>query len=143
MVAPGDGIVVDENDCVYDNISGNRNARDIPGNYVIIDHLNSEFSMLAHFKKGSILVVKDEQVSAGDPIGQCGNSGHSNLPHFHYHLHNTPNWLDGEEPLKAFCSFKDRKGNLLGEVMGYKILNMFFNCTFACEKTVPKSWLRK
>lgn len=96
VVAPGDGVVVDANDGVYDNIPGNRNIYDIPGNYVVIDHLNGEFSMLAHFKKGSVLVEKGEQVKAGAPIGQCGNSGHSNLPHLHYHLQNTPRWLDGE-----------------------------------------------
>ncbi len=96
IIAPGDGVVVDTKDGVFDNIPGKKNTKDIPGNYVVIDHLNGEFSMLAHFKKDSVLVKQGDKVRAGDPIGQCGNSGHSNLPHLHYHLQTTPNWLDGE-----------------------------------------------
>ncbi len=96
IIAPGDGVVADAKDGVHDNIPGKRNAREIPGNYVVIDHLNGEFSMLAHFKKDSVLVTQGDEVKAGDPLGQCGNSGHSNLPHLHYHLQTTPNWLDGE-----------------------------------------------
>lgn len=61
-------------------------SKDITGNYVIIDHLNGVFSMLAHFENGSVSIQKGEQIRAGFPIRQCGNSGHSNLPHLHYHL---------------------------------------------------------
>lgn len=96
VIAPGDGVVVDVRDGVFDNIPGKKNTKYIPGNYIIIDHLNGEFSMLAHFKKGSILVRKGEKVRAGIPIGECGNSGHSNLPHLHYHLQTTGRWHDGE-----------------------------------------------
>ncbi len=96
IIAPGDGIVFDTKDGVSENIPGRRNIMNIPGNYVIIDHLNGEFSMLAHFQKGSVSVKAGDKVKAGDPIGRCGNSGHSNLPHLHYHLQNTPRWLDGE-----------------------------------------------
>lgn len=102
---PGEGVVVDAKDGVYDNIPGLRNTRDIPGNYVIIDHLNGEFSILAHFKNGSVLVKEGDKVGAGDLIGQCGNSGHSNLPHLHYHLQNTSRWLDGEGLPAQFRNF--------------------------------------
>ena len=105
VVAPGDGIVVDVRDGVYDNIPGKRNTRDIPGNYVVIDHLNGEFSLLAHLKQSSVSVKQDAQVKAGDPIGQCGNSGNSNLPHLHYHLQNTPRWLDGEGLPAQFMNY--------------------------------------
>ncbi|MDH3692973.1 MAG: M23 family metallopeptidase [Gammaproteobacteria bacterium] len=96
IVAPGDGTVVDVLDGVHVNIPGERNKKDIPGNYVVIEHGNGEFSMLAHFRNGSVRVQKKQKVLAGDPLGECGNSGHSNLPHLHYHLQNTPRWLDGE-----------------------------------------------
>lgn len=96
IIAPGDGLVVDAKDGVFDNIPGKKNTKDIPGNYVVIDHLNGEFSMLAHFKKGSVLVRIGEKVRAGTLIGECGNSGHSNLPHLHYHLQTTGRWHDGE-----------------------------------------------
>ena len=95
IIAPGNGTVVDAKDGVYDNIPGSRNYRDVPGNYVVIDHHNGEYSMLAHFKQHSIKVKQGDAVKAGTPIGQCGNSGNSNLPHLHYHLQNTPHWLNG------------------------------------------------
>lgn len=33
--------------------------------------------------------------------------------------------MNNEEPLKSFCSLKDQEGNIIGGVMGYKILNFF------------------
>lgn len=96
IIAPGNGVVADARDGVPDNVVGKRNIRDIPGNYVVIDHLNGEFSMLAHFMNGSVQVRKGERVRSGTPLGKCGNSGNSNLPHLHYHLQNTPQWLNGE-----------------------------------------------
>ena len=47
------------------------------GNYVVIEHPNKEYSMIAHFKNGSILVKEGEQVKEGQLLGQCGNSGNS------------------------------------------------------------------
>lgn len=96
IVAPGDGLVIDVRDGVRDNVPGTRNVHDIPGNFVVIDHLNGEFSMLAHFMNGSVEVEKGDRVRRGASLGKCGNSGNSNLPHLHYHLQNTPRWLDGE-----------------------------------------------
>jgi len=34
--------------------------------------------------------------------------------------------MNGEEPLKAYCSFKDKNRNIIGSIMGYKALNLFF-----------------
>lgn len=96
VIAPGNGVIIDSKDGMFDNVPGNRNDKGLAGNYIVIDHLNGEFSMLAHFQKDSILVKKGDTVKAGDPIGRCGNSGRSNLPHLHYHLQNSPRWHDGE-----------------------------------------------
>jgi hypothetical protein len=56
------------------------------GNCVIIDHGNSEYSVLAHMQQGSITVKVGEQVAAGQVIGRLGNSGDSSGPHLHYQL---------------------------------------------------------
>lgn len=96
VVAPGDGVIADSRDGIFDNIPGHRNDKGLAGNYVVIDHLNGEFSMLAHFQKGSVLVSEGDSVRAGEPIGKCGNSGRSNLPHLHYHLQNSALWLVGD-----------------------------------------------
>ncbi len=34
--------------------------------------------------------------------------------------------MGGEKPLKAYCSFKDRDGNIIGSIMDYKASNLFF-----------------
>jgi murein DD-endopeptidase MepM/ murein hydrolase activator NlpD len=53
-------------------------------NYVIIacDGFNI---FLAHFKKDSVEVRKDELVKVGQRIGLVGNSGYSDAPHLHIH----------------------------------------------------------
>jgi murein DD-endopeptidase MepM/ murein hydrolase activator NlpD len=66
------------------------------GNTVVIDHGNGEFSMLAHLKRGSVKVKVGDKVTAGQQIGQCGNSGNSPIPHLHYHLQTTGVWFKGE-----------------------------------------------
>lgn len=95
VMAPGDGVVSDVKDGIIDNIPGERNPKEVPGNFVVIDHGNGEFSMIAHLQEGSVLVNKGDIVQAGMVIGRCGNSGNSAQPHLHYHLQNTPRWLDG------------------------------------------------
>jgi hypothetical protein len=100
--APGDGkIIALENDIEdndrpgtvnnTNNIDGNTAA----GNYIIIDHLNGEYSTLAHFKKETIIVSVGDTVIKGQEVGKAGNSGNSTGPHLHYHLQNTPYLLEG------------------------------------------------
>lgn len=96
IFAPGDGAVVEANDGVADNVPGEMNRKCVPGNHVVIDHGNSEFSFLAHLKNGTVRVQREQNVRAGDPIGECGNSGNSSEPHLHYHLQNTAILFKGE-----------------------------------------------
>lgn len=58
------------------------------GNYIVIDHLNGEVSLLAHLNDGSITVEVGQTVNAGDLIGKIGNSGDSTYPHLHFQLEN-------------------------------------------------------
>lgn len=62
----------------------------VAGNCVIIDHGNSEYSVLMHLQHGSVTVKAGERVSAGQVIGKLGNSGNSFGPHLHYHLQAGP-----------------------------------------------------
>ncbi len=68
-----------------------------PGNHVVIDHGNGEFSLLAHFQAGSVLVKLGDHVAQGQPLGKLGSSGDTNTPHLHYQLHSGPDivWSDG------------------------------------------------
>ncbi len=123
VLAPGNGIIVE----VVNNIKDNK-VGDMPegaGNLVIIDHENGEFSALAHFKQGSIVVKKGDSVVSGQFLGLCGNSGHSLMPHLHYNLQTAPVMFTGEGlPAKFLSYYSD--GNLVerGEpVWGQNVRN--------------------
>jgi hypothetical protein len=60
------------------------------GNCVIIDHGNSEYSVMMHLQQGSVTVKAGERVAAGQAIGKLGNSGNSFGPHLHYQLQAGP-----------------------------------------------------
>ncbi len=87
--APGDGKIVAMVNNIEDNIPGNLNTEQALGNYIIIDHLNGEFSFMVHFKQHSIIVSIGDIVVRGQEVGKTGNSGNSTGPHLHYHLQTT------------------------------------------------------
>src|ERR1051325_7539357 len=60
------------------------------GNCVIIEHGNSEYSVLAHMQHGSVTVKTGDHVVAGQVIGKLGSSGDSYGPHVHYQLQSGP-----------------------------------------------------
>jgi len=98
--APGDGKIIALENNIEDNIrpgviNDNINDSNLAGNYIMIDHLNGEYSLLAHLKKGTIIVAVGDTVVKGQEVGKVGNSGNSTGPHLHFHIQNTPNYLDG------------------------------------------------
>ncbi len=96
LFAPADGRVVAALDGIPDNVPGVMNAWQALGNHVVLDHGNDEFTFMAHIKQGSVAVQTGDVVKAGDPLGQCGNSGNSSEPHLHIHLQDTPEFLVGK-----------------------------------------------
>ena len=95
VYAPGSGRIVRMKDGVPDNINGKatftidefRKDPTVPaGNFVMIDHQNGEYSLMAHMKQGSVRVRVGEMVRAGQQVGQMGVSGDAYLPHVHYEL---------------------------------------------------------
>ncbi|MBC7991208.1 MAG: M23 family metallopeptidase [Luteimonas sp.] len=102
VLAPADGVIVrarsDRPDQPLPETSDPRyyapeypNGGDV-GNIVTIDHGNGEFSMLAHFKAGSLRVKVGDRVRRGQPLGALGNSGDTSGPHVHYQLQTGPDW---------------------------------------------------
>lgn len=65
----------------------------IAGNYVMIDHGNSEYSLYAHLKPGSVRVKVGDRVAAGTPLGKLGSSGNSTEPHLHFQVCDGPDAL--------------------------------------------------
>jgi murein DD-endopeptidase MepM/ murein hydrolase activator NlpD len=63
-----------------------------PGNFVVIDHGNGEFSMIAHFESGSLNVNLGDKVIQGQVLGKLGHSGDTDSPHVHYQLQAGADW---------------------------------------------------
>lgn len=90
------------------------NAEYPAGNYVIIEHENKEYSMLAHLKKNSIQVKVGELVKEGQHIGRCGNSGNSSEPHLHFQIMNS---IDFESARSIRIRFKDDNKPIQGDTI--------------------------
>lgn len=96
ILAPSSGTVRIAVDGVPDNRPRQMNSKQPPGNHVVLDHGNGEFSFIAHLQQGSVVVQPRQEVQQGTVLGRCGNSGNSSEPHLHYHLQNTPEFNAGE-----------------------------------------------
>jgi murein DD-endopeptidase MepM/ murein hydrolase activator NlpD len=93
LVAPADGAVISAANDKRDNKPGVETDAENPlGNHVILDVGNSEYLVMAHMKKGSVVVKNGDRVTAGQPLGACGNSGNTTEPHLHIHLQDKPDW---------------------------------------------------
>jgi Peptidase family M23 len=68
------------------------------GNCVVIDHGNSEYSVMMHMQPGSVTVKIGDRVATGQVIGRLGNSGDAFGPHLHYQLQAGPQ-LFHDQPL--------------------------------------------
>lgn len=89
VLAPQKGIVVDTRSTMIDNAIGETDPNNPSGNYVIIRHKENEYSLIAHFKQDSILVLPGDQVDETTILGKCGNSGNSYEPHIHFQIMNS------------------------------------------------------
>lgn len=96
ILAPAAGRVVTVVDSLPDQEIGTSNPSTPYGNVVVIDHGSGEYSVLAHLQPRSVRVHPGDDVSAGDVIGLCGNSGNTSEPHLHFQLQNGPDLRDAE-----------------------------------------------
>lgn len=108
LIAPADGTVVHARSDRPDQPVGDESNPDFyadeykkqgggdPGNHLVIDHGNGEYSMIAHFMAGSMLVAQGDRVKQGQPLGKLGHSGDTTAPHCHYQLQNGPDWVNAD-----------------------------------------------
>jgi murein DD-endopeptidase MepM/ murein hydrolase activator NlpD len=89
ILADAPGIIAIAVDGTPENTPGVKNAYDQHGNYVVIDHQNGEFSLMAHLIPGTLRVRPGMRVEAGMELGRCGNSGMSAFPHVHWQVMNS------------------------------------------------------
>lgn len=93
IIAPCNARVAKVIKGVADNVPGQLNAAQLTGNTVILQTENREYILFAHLKEGSILVEEGQDISQGDVMAQCGNSGNSTEPHLHLGLQNDVEFL--------------------------------------------------
>jgi murein DD-endopeptidase MepM/ murein hydrolase activator NlpD len=85
----------------------------VAGNYIVIKHNDSEYSMYAHLKSGSVKIKKGDAVKRGQIIASVGNTGSSTEPHLHFQIQ------DGSDPLRS-RALPVRFRNVFVEMLGYK-----------------------
>ncbi len=97
VIAPADGTVI----YARNDVPGGRVPKDVrnqlpdtmnvgPGNHIIIDHGNSEYSFFCHLQLGSVVVKKGDRVKQGQSIARLGDSMSADYPHLHFQMMNGP-----------------------------------------------------
>lgn len=116
VLAPAAGVIIQSAGNYSDHPPGRMPDLQSRGNYVVIAHGNSEFSMIPYLKAGSLKVRNGQRVKQGDVIGECGNSGSSFAPHVEYSLQNTRGFpLPKTMPAQFVDYTADGKAVTIGE----------------------------
>lgn len=86
LYSPCNGKVVNIQNALPDLPPPKSDPENPEGNHVTLSCENYDATiLLAHMKKGSIVVAKDEKVTTGQKLGKVGNSGNTSEPHLHIH----------------------------------------------------------
>lgn len=101
ITSPCAGEVIETKDGQQDHRGSGTDRENPAGNHVVVRCRNAEPAvdvLLAHMKKGSVVVEKGEDVETGKVLGRVGNSGNSSEPHLHVHAvkTGTGDVLEGE-----------------------------------------------
>lgn len=120
ILAPADGVVILTQNNIPDSQTIGQideQSPDFRGNFVVIRHSSVEYSFLLHLIPGSVTVAPGDQVTRGQCVGRCGNSGHSTQPHLHFHVQNTPIFHYGKglkvnfsTPIQTFREYQEPIG---------------------------------
>lgn len=113
VLAVADGVIVDVNDGLPNNVPGSYktvvelSADNINGNYVVLDIGGGQYAAYAHLAPGSVRVSLGQVVKKGVVIGRLGNSGNSPVaPHLHFHIGSSNHIFAAEGLPFAYDSFK-------------------------------------
>ena len=108
--AVGDGEVVAVRDGLPEQIPGT-NPTGLPldqyaGNHVVQALGDGNYALYAHMATGTVKVKPGDRVTAGQPIGNVGNTGNSSAPHLHFHVMSTPDPLRSDGLPFVFTDFR-------------------------------------
>jgi len=86
ILAPISGVIVSKNMSLFDNQIGCVDTDNNWGNYLMIYSEQGYYVLICHLMQYSSLLEVGSQVTAGQSIALCGNSGYSPEPHLHIHV---------------------------------------------------------
>jgi Peptidase family M23 len=93
VLAPADGRIVEVTDSDADTPPGTNGDH---ANHLVMDIGGGRYVALAHLEQGSVTVRVGDIVRQGQPLAAVGNNGHSNEPHPHLQVQDSPAAADAE-----------------------------------------------
>ncbi|GAA2830255.1 peptidase M23-like protein [Leucobacter komagatae] len=84
------------------------------GNHVVIrgeGGLDGVYAAVAHLRRGSLRVKPGDRVTAGQVVGECGNSGNSSEPHVHAQLMDRRSFVTAQGIAMAFTGLTIEQPN--------------------------------
>jgi murein DD-endopeptidase MepM/ murein hydrolase activator NlpD len=87
VLAPADGRIVEVTDAYPDMPPGTNGDH---ANNLMVDISGGRYVVLGHLKQGSVTVRVGDVVRRGQPLAAVGNSGHTNEPHLHLQIQDSP-----------------------------------------------------
>ena len=93
VLAPADGRIVEVTDGYPDNPPGTNGDH---ANHLVQDIGGGRYVSMAHLKQNSITVQVGDIVRRGQPLAAVGNNGHSNEPHLHLQVQDSPAGADAD-----------------------------------------------
>jgi len=133
VIAIADGVVVKVSNNHPDSRTNGKKVYcdtwELRGNYIVIKHNDSEYSLTAHLMPKSITVKVGDKVKQGEVVAKCGNSGNCTAPHIHFQLQSSASsFLAISLPIaftnikaqdsvahREFCKATSRKPTKFGE----------------------------
>jgi hypothetical protein len=79
----------------------------IAGNCVVIAlGPGGPYVWLAHLRRGTVRVEPGDEVTVGDEVAECGNSGNSTQPHLHLQVTDSSQWQTARGIPMAFRNYR-------------------------------------
>ncbi|MBV9036793.1 MAG: M23 family metallopeptidase [Acidobacteriaceae bacterium] len=116
VLAPLNGVIIAAVDRYPDRKTESRiwlglTTVDLRGNYCVIQNAPNIYCMLAHLRRGSLLVRVGQEVRSGEPIAKVGNSGYSTEPHLHLQVQTSQSFYSSIGLPIAFDSVQIRQAD--------------------------------